>query len=119
MENKEKITRDEFKKKFIIDVKILIHNREECYTFQKIAFEFGAKVHSMMHLQAEEQTPIAYNISDKIPEYKGRSFAKDMHNLVIYDNGTRIQQSGFFGLENDKKFISFDEMLKAYNNIEN
>jgi uncharacterized protein (UPF0248 family) len=111
------MTREEFKEKFIIDVKIKINNREECYKFQEIAFEFGAKVHSTMHKTKDEQIPIAYNITDIYQEYKGRSFATDMTNLVIYDNGTRIQQSGFFHLENDKKLIHFDEMIEAYGNL--
>jgi len=103
---------EQFKKDFLTDVKIRIANREQCYEFQRIAFEFGVKVHSCMY--EEEQTPIAYNIADLYPEYKGRSFANDMHNLVIYDNGTRMQQSAFWGLEDDKKEIFYDDLINAY-----
>lgn len=105
----------EFKKEWLTDVKILINNREECYKFQEIAFEFGVRVHSEMN--EEKQTPIAYNISDVLPEYKNRTFERDMTNLVIYDNGTRLQQSSFYGLE-AKKEISFLDFIDAYESIQ-
>lgn len=104
------MTREQFKKDFIDDVKIRISNREECYTFQRIAFEFGAKVHSQM--LDEEQEPILFNIADEYPQYKNESFAKDMDNLVIYPNG-RIQKSGFYNLEKGKE-INFEDFIRAY-----
>lgn len=111
-----KTSRKYFFENFIKDVKILINNREECYEFQRIAFEFGVKVHSDMN--SEKQEPILYNICDEYPHYKGKAFAKDMHNLVIYDEGTRLQQSAFYGLEKDKKEIKFCDFISAYNSIE-
>lgn len=87
----------DFKRQWLTDVKIKIANRDQCYKFQEIAFEFGVRVHSCM--DEEIQTPIAYNISDNCPEYKGRSFATDMDNLCIYDNGARLQQSAMYWLE--------------------
>ena len=111
-----KISRNDFFENFIKDVKILIKNREECYEFQRIAFEFGVKVHSDM--KNEKQEPILYNICDKYPHYKGKTFDKDMHNLVIYDEGTRLQQSAFYELEKDKKEIKFCDFISAYNSIE-
>jgi hypothetical protein len=112
------MTRDEFQREYIKDVRIKIHNKEQCYKFQQIAFEFGAKVHSNMHLPSEQQTPIAYNIADIYPDHKGKSYAVDMDNLVIYDNGTRIQKSGFFGLEKDKKLITYEDFINAYESLE-
>ena len=111
-----KTSRKDFFDNFIKDVKILINNREECYEFQRIAFEFGVKVHSDMN--SKKQEPILYNICDEYPHYKGKIFAKDMHNLVIYDGGTRLQQSAFYGLEKDKKEIKFCDFISAYNSIE-
>lgn len=111
-----KTSRKYFFENFIKDVKILINNREECYEFQRIAFEFGVKVHSDMN--SEKQEPILYNICDEYPHYKGKTFAKDMHNLVIYDEGTRLQQSAFYGLEKDKKEIKFCDFISTYNSIE-
>lgn len=110
------MTRTEFFDNYIKDVRIRISNREECYAFQKIAFEFGVRVHSQMN--EPEQYPISYNIADVIPSEAGKSYAKDMNNLVIYDNGTRLQQSGFFGLETDKKLIEYADFLHAYVSIE-
>lgn len=108
------MTKREFIQQYIVDVKIRIENREQCYEFQKIAFEMGVRVHSMMDV--EKQIPILYNISDEYPEHKHMYFAKDMDNLVIYDNGTKIQQSGFYWLEK-KKEINYDEFIEAYKSI--
>jgi len=111
------MNREQFKNKFLVDVKIAIENREQCYKFQEIAFEFGVKVHSTMNKPMNEQVPIAYNIADVIPDYKGERFAEDMDNLVIYDKGTKLQKSAFFSLENDKKLILYADMLEHYENM--
>ena len=108
--------REEFKDQYIVDVKIRIADREQCYEFQRIAFEFGVRVHSSMN--RVKQSPITYNISDTLPEYKGKSFATDMDSLVIYDNGTRLQKPAMYWLENDKKEITYNDFINAYKSIE-
>lgn len=109
------MTKDQFFNDFINGIKIKIKDRNECFFFQNVCFEFGVRVHSQM--EDEIQEPIAYNISDEYPEYKGKSFAKDMDNLCIYGNGTKLQQSAFYHFETLKE-ITFTDFETAYNSIQ-
>jgi hypothetical protein len=102
--------RQEFKERYLVNTKIKITCRSECYEFQRIAFKFGVRVFSQPNNKAQE--PIAYNIADIYPKYKGKIFATNMTNLVIYKNGL-LQKSAFYHLETGRE-ISFTEMIADY-----
>lgn len=106
------MTRQEFKKQFLTNVKIKIRNAVDCYEFQRIAFEFGIKVHT------GDSDPIAYNIADIFPEYRGKPFATNMDNLTINDE-RGMQKSAFYHLEHELKEITFPGMMTAYYSITN
>lgn len=107
----EKITKEQFVKQYLTNVKLLIHNRAECYMFQRIAFDMGIKNH------IGDFSYISYNITDMYPENSGKSFAVNMQNLTINDK-RGIQMSSFYDLE-DLKEITFDDFIIKYHKMLN
>jgi len=107
------MNKQQFIAEYLTNVKLKIHNRAECYMFQRVAFDMGIKLHT-----GDINTYIAYNITDTQPQCKGKSYAVDMTNLTI-NNKRGIQMTSFFNLEKDLKEITFDEFITEYHKMLN
>jgi hypothetical protein len=82
----------DFSKQYLQNVRIPIANKQQSIEVQKVFLQCGYEW---------------FNGHNKIIDTGG------IDNICSYPN-KKIRQSGFFGLETEKKFVSFDEFINSW-----